>query len=260
MANKNEIGENEEIKEIELENKLSKSKLKGEESENREIARNNKREVELLEIRNQEVELGKVRRIEIDVRERQHANKSGTVPKATIRSIETISGPRDKYGPSKSMLHEHTKGTDILNSTHKGMLSPNMENTVGYWRILYEENVDLDRIKLRKTELNYLMRERKVREMEMEKLEKDRLETERIIEEKLERDKLERDIYKRTQWKGDRTFEVDSFIETNNEFWKGAEILIENEEQKNDKSKIQELTLEIVIKSENGTNLKKYTK
>ena len=28
-------------------------------------------------------------------------------------------------------------------------------------------------------------------------------------------------------------------------FWNEAEILIENEEQKNDKSKIQELTLEI---------------
>ena len=46
MANKNEIGENEKIKEIELKNKLAKSKLKGEESKNREIARNNKREVE----------------------------------------------------------------------------------------------------------------------------------------------------------------------------------------------------------------------
>ena len=58
MAHKNE-----KIKEIELENKLSKSKLKGEVSENREIARNNKREVELLEIRNKEVELGKDRRM-----------------------------------------------------------------------------------------------------------------------------------------------------------------------------------------------------
>ena len=80
MASKNEIGENEKIKEIELENKWSKSKLKGEESENREIARNNKREVELLEIRNKEVELGKDRRIEIEVRERQPANKTGTIP------------------------------------------------------------------------------------------------------------------------------------------------------------------------------------
>ena len=35
MANKNEISENEETKEIELENKLSKSKLRGEERENR---------------------------------------------------------------------------------------------------------------------------------------------------------------------------------------------------------------------------------
>ena len=41
MANKNErIGENEKIKEIELENKLSKSRLDGEESENKGIARN----------------------------------------------------------------------------------------------------------------------------------------------------------------------------------------------------------------------------
>ena len=65
------------------------------------------------------------------------------------------------------------------------MLSPNTENTVCYWRILEEESVDLDRIKLQETELNYLRRERKVREREMEKLEKERLEIERIIEEKL---------------------------------------------------------------------------
>ena len=65
MVNKNEIGENEKMKEIELENKLSMSKLKGEESENTEIARNNKREVELFEIRNKEVALGKDRRIEV---------------------------------------------------------------------------------------------------------------------------------------------------------------------------------------------------
>ena len=69
----------------------------------------------------------------------------------------------------------------------------------------------------------------------------EKLEIERIIEEELERDKLEQDIYKITKRKErDRKFEVDSFIETINEFWKGAEILIENEEQKNDKSKIQE--------------------
>ena len=67
----------------------------------------------------------------------------------------------------------------------------------------------------------------------MEKLEKERLEIERIIEEELERDKLERDLYDINQRKEeDRTFEIDSFIETNNEFWKEAEILIENEEQK----------------------------
>ena len=146
MANKNEIGENEKIKEIELENKLSKSKLKGEESENREIARNNKREVQLLEIRNKEVELGKDRRIEVEVRERQHANETGTIPKATLRNIETMSRPRDKDGQSKSMLHGHKKGTYIMNSTYKGMLSANTENTLGYWRILEEESADLDRI------------------------------------------------------------------------------------------------------------------
>ena len=150
MANKNEISENDKTKEIELENKLSKSKLMGEESENREIAGNNIREVELLEIRNKEVELGKDRRIEIEVRERQHAKKPGTIPKATIRSIETISRPRDKDGQSKDTLQKHNENTEIINSTHKGMLSPNTENTVGYWRILEEEeNLDLDKIKFR---------------------------------------------------------------------------------------------------------------
>ena len=67
----------------------------------------------------------------------------------------------------------------------------------------------------------------------MEKLEKERLEIERIIEEKLERDKLERDLYDINQRKEeDRRFEIDSFIETNNEFWKEAKILNENEIQK----------------------------
>ena len=125
----------------------------------------------------------------------------------------------DKDGQSKDTLQKHNVNTEIINSTHKGMLSPNTENTVGFWRILEEESIDLDRIKLRETELNYLRRERKAREREMEKLEKERLEIERIIEEKLERDKLERDIYKINQRKEeDRTFEIDSFIETNNEF------------------------------------------
>ena len=80
------------------------------------------------------------------------------------------------------------------------MLSPNMKNTLGYWRILEEEegSLNLDRIDLRETEL--------------------------------ENDKLELDICKRTQRKEkDRTFEEDSCIETNNEFWKEAGILIENE-------------------------------
>ena len=127
------------------------------------------------------------------------------------------------------------------------MLSPNTENTVGYWRILEEEeNLDLDKIKFRELELKYLEREREIKRSEMKKLDKERLEIKKVIKEKLERDKLELEIYNRTQREeGDRTFEVDSFIETNNEFGKGAEILIENEEQKNDKSKIQELTLEI---------------
>ena len=84
---------------------------------------------------------------------------------------------------------------------------------------------------MRETELNYSRRERKVREREMEKLEKVSLQIERIIEEKLERDKLERDLYDINQRKEeDITFKIDSFIETNNEFWKEAEILIENEE------------------------------
>ena len=69
MANKNEISENEKTKETELGNKLSMSKLRGEESENIEITGNNIREVELLEIRNKEVELAINRRIEIEVRE-----------------------------------------------------------------------------------------------------------------------------------------------------------------------------------------------
>ena len=62
----------------------------------------------------------------------------------------------------------------------------------------------------------------------------------------MEKDKLELEIYKRPQREEkDRTFEIDSFIETNNEFWKEAGILIENQEPKNDKSKILESTLEI---------------
>ena len=164
MANRNEISENEKTKVIELENKLSKGKLRGKESENREISGNNIREVELLEIRNKEVELGKDRRIEIEVRERQHANKTGTIPKATIRSIETISRPRDKDGQSKDTLQKHNENTEIINSTHKGMLSPNTENRAGYWRILEEEeNLDLDEIKFRELELKYLERERKIK-------------------------------------------------------------------------------------------------
>ena len=135
MANKNEVIENEKIKEIELENKVSKNKLRGEKSENEEITENKIREVELVEIRNKQVEL--------DIRERQHANKTGTIPKATIRSIETISKPRDKDGQSKDILQKHNIDTEIINSTHKGMLSPNTKNAVGYWRILEEEeNLD----------------------------------------------------------------------------------------------------------------------
>ena len=159
--------------------------------------------------------------------------------------VETISRPRDKDGQSKDTLQKHNENTEIINSIHKGMLSPNTENTVGYWRLLEEEE-NLDKIKFRELELKYLEREREIKRSEMKKLDKEKLEIEKIIKEKLERDKLELEIYKRTQREeGDRTFEVDSFIETNNEFWKGAEILIENEEQQDDKSKIQELTLEI---------------
>ena len=51
----------------------------------------------------------------------------------------------------------------------------------------------------------------------MKKLDKERLEIEKIIKENLEKDKLELEIYKRTQREEkDRTFEIDSFIETNN--------------------------------------------
>ena len=162
MANENEITENEKIKETELENKLSKNKLKDEESENREIAGNNRRKVESVEVRNKEIEL--------EVRERWHANKTGTILKATIRSIETISKPRDKDGQSKDILQKHNIDTEIINSTHKGMLSPNTENTVGYWRILEEEeNLDLDKIKCRELELEYWERERGIRRSETKK-------------------------------------------------------------------------------------------
>ena len=211
------------------------------------LVRNNKREVELLEIRNREEELGKDIKIELVVRERQHANKTGTIPKAKIRNIETISRPSDKDGQSKDTLQKHNVNREIINGTHKGMLSPNTENTLGYWRILEEEeNLDLDKIKFRELELEYLEREREIKRSEMKKLDKERLEIEKIIKKKLEKDKLELEIYKRMQREEkDRTFEIDSFIETSKEFRKEAEILIENEEQKNDKSKIQELTLEI---------------
>ena len=44
------------------------------------------------------------------------------------------------------------------------MLSPNAENTVGYWRILEEEeNLDLDKIKFQELELKYLEREREIK-------------------------------------------------------------------------------------------------
>ena len=43
--------------------------------------------------------------------------------------------------------HRHNEMTNILNSTHKGMLSPNTKNILGYWRILeVEESLDFDRI------------------------------------------------------------------------------------------------------------------
>ena len=47
------------------------------------------------------------------------------------------------------------------------MLSPNTENTLGYWRILKEENLDLDKIKFRELELEYLEREREIKRSEM---------------------------------------------------------------------------------------------
>ena len=141
-------------------------------------------------MRNKEIELGKDREIELEVRERQHANKTGTIPKATIRSIETISRSRDKDRQSKDTLQKHNVNTKIINSTHKGMLSPNTENTLGYWRILEEEeNLDLHKIKFRELQLEYLEREREIKRSEMKKLDKERLEIEKIIKEKLERDK-----------------------------------------------------------------------
>ena len=47
------------------------------------------------------VEIEKDRIIEVEDRERQHAKKTGTIPKATIRSIEKISNPRDRDGHNK---------------------------------------------------------------------------------------------------------------------------------------------------------------
>ena len=131
MANKNEISKNEKTEETELENKLSKNKLKGEDSRDREIAGNNMRKVKLVEIRNKELEVGKDEIIGLEARERQHTKKTGRIPKATIRSIETISKPRDKDGQSKDTLQKHNLDTQIINSIQKGMLSPNTENTVG---------------------------------------------------------------------------------------------------------------------------------
>ena len=86
MADKNEISENQKIKEIELENKLSKSKLEGEENENKEIARNKISRAESVETRNEEIELGKERKIKLEVRERQHANKTGTIQTIQTRT------------------------------------------------------------------------------------------------------------------------------------------------------------------------------
>ena len=189
--------------------KIEKDKLEGEDNENEGTAINNKREKELLEIRNREIEVTKDKGIELEIRERQHAKKTGTIPKATIRSIETI----DKDRQNKDILQKHNIDTEIINSTYKGMLSPNAENTVGYWRILEEEeNLDLDKIKCRELELQYWEREREIRRSATKKLDKERLEIEKITKGKLERDKLKLEIYKRTQREEkDRTFEIDSF-------------------------------------------------
>ena len=73
MTNKNmKISENEKVKGIDLQNKVPKSRVEGEESENVETTRNNKKERELLEIE-------KDRRIEVEDRERQQTNKTGTM-------------------------------------------------------------------------------------------------------------------------------------------------------------------------------------
>ena len=58
--------------------------------ENEETAKNGRRGIKLLEMSNEEVELLKDRKIGIEDRERQHVTKTGTIPKATIRSIDII--------------------------------------------------------------------------------------------------------------------------------------------------------------------------
>ena len=46
------------------------------------------REISLLEVRNNELELMKDRKIGVEDRNRQHATKIGTIPKSTICSID----------------------------------------------------------------------------------------------------------------------------------------------------------------------------
>ena len=115
---------------------------------------------------------------------RQHPTKTGTIPKAAIRNIDIISRRRERDGQSKITPHTCNEKTDILNSTHKGKLSPKTENTLGYLQILEEKkSLHVDRINLRETELNYLKRECEIKEREAQKLEREMLEIERIIRE-----------------------------------------------------------------------------
>ena len=74
------------------------------------------------------------------------------------------------------------------------MLSPDTENTLGYWRVLYEKkNINLNRTGFREIDLNYLKRKRELRKIEMGKLEREKLELERIIKGKLKRDRIDRE-------------------------------------------------------------------
>ena len=61
----------------------------------------------------------KDRNVKVDIgdKEKQHApTNAGTIPKATIRSIDIISKPRDSEKQRRSTPRLNNKKTDILNS------------------------------------------------------------------------------------------------------------------------------------------------